>query len=87
MKKAQIKENVNHPSHYGGEDDPFETIKVAEAKLTPEEFIGAMKFEVMCYNDRHRRKNGFEDLRKALWYQSRLVDYIQRRGLEKGVGP
>lgn len=77
---------VNNPSHYGGESNPYETIKVAEAKLTAEEFIGAMKFEVMCYNDRHRRKNGFEDLEKALWYQSRLVDYIKRNQLQESVG-
>lgn len=24
-------EEVNHPLHYGGEDDPYETIKVIEA--------------------------------------------------------
>lgn len=82
------KEQVNHPEHYGqGEDDPYEVIKIAEAKLTPDELIGALKFEVLCYNMRHRAKNGFEDLRKALWYQQRLIEYIQKRGLEKSVGP
>jgi hypothetical protein len=24
-------DNINHPEHYGGEDDPYEAIKVAEA--------------------------------------------------------
>lgn len=85
--KRTTGEQVNHPLHYGGEENPYEVIKIAEAKLTPEEMIGALKFEVLCYNMRHRSKNGFEDIRKALWYQQRLVEYIQKRGLEKEVGP
>lgn len=26
-----MSDNVNHPSHYGGEDNPYEAIKVIEA--------------------------------------------------------
>ena len=32
------KEAVEHPPHYGGEDDSYETIKALANKLTPEEF-------------------------------------------------
>jgi hypothetical protein len=77
--KAKKKEAVNHPSHYGGEDNPYETIKVAENKLTQSEFRGAMLFQVMRYNDRSGKKDPskmLEDFQKALWYQNRLVDYV-----------
>lgn len=28
-----MSDNVNHPSHYGGEDNPYEAIEDAEARL------------------------------------------------------
>ena len=69
-----INRNVYHPPHYGGADDTYETIKVARVKLTKEEFIGAMKFTVMKYNDRARHKDSeIEDYEKGLWYQTELV--------------
>ncbi len=78
---------VNHPGHYGGASNPYETIKVMEGTLTSEELIGALKFQVYKYCDRHRAKGGFEDLRKAQWYLNRLVTYIESRGLAAQVGP
>ena len=26
-----MKENINHPEHYGGEENPYEAIKIIEA--------------------------------------------------------
>lgn len=72
--------NVHHPSHYGGEDDPYETIKVMRAKLLPQEYAGALKFLVAKYNDRHRMKNGLEDLEKGLFYQAELVRFAREIG-------
>lgn len=73
-------EKVNHPSHYGGGDNVYETIKVAEAKLTPEEFIGAMKFQVMKYNDRAKYKDSEqENYEKGKFYQDYLVEFMKRR--------
>jgi uncharacterized protein DUF3310 len=72
-------EVVNHPAHYGGEANPYEAIKVMEARLTPQELVGALKFQVYTYNDRARQKgHELEDYEKALWYQNRLVEYIKR---------
>lgn len=69
-----LNKNVHHPSHYGGADNPYETIKVLEARLTREEFIGAMKFNVYKYNDRAKHKGEeVENYEKALFYQTRLV--------------
>lgn len=74
-------ENVNHPAHYGGEDNPYEVIKVLENWLTPEEFIGALKFNVFKYNARARLKGGAESYAKAQFYQNYLVDFMHRKGL------
>jgi len=86
MSKAKKAEQVNHPLHYGGETNPYEVIKVFEAQSTPEEVIGGYKFMVMKYNARHRAKGGLEDLKKAQFYQNRLVAFIEERNLEKSVG-
>ena len=76
---TDTKENVNHPDHYGGKDNPYETIKVLEARLTREEFIGAMKFQVYKYNDRALYKeNELQDYEKAAFYQNYLVAYLKK---------
>jgi hypothetical protein len=71
-------ETVNHPAHYGGADNPYEVIKVLEAWLTREEFIGALKFNVIKYQARANHKNGAEDLGKAAWYANYLKDFLER---------
>lgn len=72
-------EKINHPSHYGG-DTVYETFKVMRAKLSPEEYIGALKFQVFRYNDRAGKKDEnppLQDYKKALWYQSELVCFVE----------
>lgn len=63
---------VNSPPHYtsGG----IETIDAIQAALTPEEFRGFLKGNVMKYTFRERLKGGTEDLKKAAWYLNRLTD-------------
>ena len=77
---------VFNPSHYGGKDDPYETIKVLEAWLTPDEMIGFCKGNAIKYQTRHRQKGGLEDLSKAAWYQNYLVTYLAQRG-HSAYGP
>lgn len=57
---------VNCPSHYtsGG----IETIDYIRAKLSPEEFQGYCKGNVLKYVSRARWKNRKEDLQKAAKY-------------------
>jgi hypothetical protein len=70
--------NVYHPSHYGGADNPYEAIKVLEARMTREEVIGYLKASVYTYNDRAKHKgNEIEDYEKGLWFQNRLVEYMK----------
>ncbi len=72
-------EKVDHPNHYGGKENVYEVIKVLEAWLTEEEFVGAMKFNIIKYQARAREKGGNTDLAKAAWYSAYLVDYLKRR--------
>ena len=74
-------ENVFGPKHHGGSDDPFETIKVLEHWLTPDEMIGFCKGQSIVYQRRHRVKGGLEDLAKSAWYQNYLIKYLAARGL------
>lgn len=72
-------EKVNHPSHYGGKDNPYEVIKVMERWLTREEFIGAMKFQVFKYFARARKKDAEdENYGKAMKYNEFLLDFMKR---------
>ena len=62
---------VNHPAHYkvGG----IETIDLIKAKLTPEEFRGYLKGNVLKYASRAGHKNdAVEDAGKLAWYANRL---------------
>ena len=64
-------DNVNHPSHYT--KGAFETIEIIKDKLTPEEFKGYIKGNIIKYITRESHKNGNEDLRKAQWYLNYLI--------------
>jgi hypothetical protein len=67
------KDVVNHPSHYtsGG----IETIDIMASKLSPDEFKGYLKGNVIKYITRAgKKKNELEDLRKCAWYLNRLIE-------------
>ena len=72
--------NVFNPSHYGGKDDPYETIKVLEAWLTPDEMIGFCKGNAIKYLDRAGKKDKaklLEDFEKAGWYIARYAAHLR----------
>jgi hypothetical protein len=73
--KMAEQEAVHHPSHFGGEDNPYETIKVLFHTLTSEEFLGFIKGNVLKYTMRAGKKEGQtiqQDLEKAEWYLNYL---------------
>lgn len=76
---------VQNPAHYGGADNPYETIKVMRAWLSPIELIGALKFNIFTYAQRAPHKNGYEDIRKASWYQFYLDSFVKERIAEGDV--
>ena len=67
--------NVNHPAHYQGKN---ECIDVMIAMFGLE----AVKHFCMCnaykYRFRADKKNGAEDIAKAEWYESKLIE-LERR--------
>ena len=67
---------VNHPRHYTS--GKIEVIKIMEDQLNPEEYRGYIKGQVIKYITRERHKNGIEDLKKAHWYLTRLINYLER---------
>jgi hypothetical protein len=68
-----MKENVNHPAHYGGEHNAYEAIKVIEA-WNLDFCLG----NVVKYISRSGKKNSeVEDLKKALWYLKRKIEQIE----------
>lgn len=64
---------VNHPIHYNS--GSIEVIDFIKDQLTPEEFKGYIKGNVIKYMARERHKGGIEDLRKADKY---LQMYLER---------
>jgi hypothetical protein len=69
-------DDVNEPAHYtvGG----MEAIEVIRAKLTPEEFIGWLKGNVLKYYMRANYKGKHkQDLAKGNWYSQYLGTVVE----------
>ena len=70
-----MSEKVNHPDHYGGESNPYEAIKVIEAWDLNFHLGNVVKYISRAGK---KSKNSIEDLKKAEWYLSRYVQFIQK---------
>lgn len=69
---------VNHPAHYGGEDNVYEVIKVIEVWELDFHLGNTVK-----YISRAGKKGSdkeLQDLKKALWYLQRKIDNIENAG-------
>ena len=71
-----MEDAVNHPKHYNKHG--IECIQAIRAALTAEEFKGYCKGNVIKYTWREQYKNGLEDLKKAAWYLTRLVQDLDK---------
>ena len=70
-------DSVNHPKHYtqGG----IECIEAIEAALTPEEYRGFLKGQVMKYTWRMGLKDEpAQEAGKLLWYGERLKQFLEK---------
>lgn len=65
---SDTEDNVNSPNHYKLAGLDVEVIDVIRASMSPEEFKGYCKGNVIKYVTRENKKNGMEDLRKAKKY-------------------
>jgi hypothetical protein len=70
-----MSDKVNHPSHYGGENNPYEAIKVIEAHK-----LNFCLGNVLKYVLRADKKGEIlDDLKKASWYLNREIETRQKQ--------
>lgn len=70
-------DNVNSPSHYC--TGQFECIDVMIEALGVEAVINFCQCNAFKYLYRAKRKNGFEDMKKAIWYMNKYVELKERQ--------
>lgn len=70
-------EYVSHPSHYGGEDNPYEAIKVIQAWDLDFELGSTVKY--ISRAGKKPNESSLRDLRKAKQYLEFEIDKIERR--------
>lgn len=69
---------VSHPDHYQS-DNGIEVIDVIEAFTEKLEGIEAADTaNVLKYMCRWKKKNGLQDLKKAMWYLQHLINHIEK---------
>ncbi len=76
-----MKEQVNHPEHYGGSENPYEVIKVIRA-LGLNFSLG----NVLKYIARAGKKDEsklLQDLEKAAWYLNDEIETIKKTQIVK----
>ena len=71
----QTMDMVNHPPHYNKAG--IETIDAIRA-MTDDGFEYYLQGNIMKYLWRYRYKNGVEDLKKAQWYLTELIDVVEK---------
>ena len=69
-----MENKVNHPSHYGGEENIYEAIKIIEYYD-----LGFHLGNVIKYILRSDKKGAeIEDLKKAQWYINRKIKLLEK---------
>lgn len=66
-------ETINHPPHYGGEDNQYEAIKVIEAWGLDFCLGNALKY----ISRAGKKDDTVQDLKKAQWYLQRKIDRME----------
>lgn len=76
-KEIKVGDMVDGPAHYGGKDNPYETVKVIIAwGLDKDYFLG----NVVKYVSRAGKKDPnkyLEDLKKAQWYLNKRIELAE----------
>ena len=66
---------VNHPQHFGGEENPYEVIKVIEA--TEMDFHLGNAYKYIARAGKKETDKEIQDLKKAIWYIERKIQLIE----------
>lgn len=71
-----MKESINHPEHYGG-DNIYEAIKVIEAWELDFSLGNTIKY--ISRAGKKEKAKEIEDLKKALWYLNRKINNLESK--------
>jgi hypothetical protein len=75
---------VNRPPHYTS--GRYEVIDVIKDKLSIEQYYGFLCGNILKYMMRWQNKNGLEDLKKARWYLTKLIEEKEKGNEEEEKG-
>ena len=68
----QNSDNVNHPEHYtGGSIECIDAMAETQGADAVKNFCVCNAFKYLW---RHEKKNGVEDVKKAIWYLNKFVE-------------
>lgn len=70
----QVNPSIDHPQHYGGEENPYEAIKVIEAWNLDFALGNVVKY----INRAGKKGSKLEDLKKAQWYMNRAIEQAEK---------
>jgi hypothetical protein len=76
------KEMINHPDHYGGKENPYETIKIIENLGLNFHVGNVFKYisragKKIDNNETSEVEALLKDLKKAEWYLKRYIDIVE----------
>tara|TARA_R110002167_G_scaffold228556_1_gene433661 strand:+ start:80 stop:415 length:336 start_codon:yes stop_codon:yes gene_type:complete len=74
IKECRKKELVDHPNHYGGQDNPYEAIKVIEGWDLGFNLGNAIKYIARA----DKKGNKLQDLEKSSWYINREIKKLKK---------
>lgn len=69
---------IDHPTHYGGADNPYEAVKVITAWSLNFALGNAVKY--ICRAGKKAGADELEDLKKAAWYLNHEIERRTREG-------
>ena len=72
----EIANTVDHPDYYGGEDNPYEAIKIIEAYDLNFSLGNVIKYVLRAGK---KSDSAIEDLEKAARYIQFQIDYLRRQ--------
>ena len=71
-----VEDLVNSPKHYGGKDNPYESIKVIRAWQLGFSLGNTLKY--ICRAGKKNPKTKVQDLEKARWYLDEEIAHLKK---------
>ena len=76
---ARYKEAVNHPSHYGGADNPYEAIKIIKDLGLLKGFCLGNTIKYIVREGSKEDNPAVQDLKKAAWYLDYYINDLKKQ--------